>query len=109
MNATIRERQALRQALQQRAQAAAAEFRSKSRFFVQPSGQGWAVVSASTNRLYGQHPRYFEAVRYAESLEHAIDSKTVAMVGAKQVGERATRWVSLFALMLVLVAGAASA
>lgn len=109
MHPTIKQKRAVYQVLQQRAQRASAKFRSKSRFFVQPSGDGWAVVSVSNNRLYGHHQRYAEAVRYAESLELAIDAKTLSCVNVKQIGERATRWASLLGLVLVVLAGAASA
>lgn len=109
MHPTIKQKRAVLQVIRQRTQRATAEFQSKSRFFVQPSGTGWAVVSASNNRLHGHHQRYVEAVRYAESLERAIDAKSLATITAKQVGERATRWAALFGLVMIVVTGAASA
>ena len=109
MQQKVQQKRAVYQALQQRTQRAAAEFQSKSRFFVQASGNGWAVVSASNNRLHGHHQRYVEAVRYAESLERAIDAKSLACFTVKQVGERATRWAALFGLVMIVVTGAASA
>ncbi|AYN12351.1 hypothetical protein [Pseudomonas putida] len=111
MQAAIQQSQVELATLRQEVITATEAFRAKSRFFVTPSGNGWAVVSASNNRVYGRNTSYPQAVRYAESLERAIDAKTLPVVAAvkvRQVGESATRWVSLFALALVLLAGAAS-
>ncbi|RRW52986.1 hypothetical protein EGJ51_23755 [Pseudomonas fulva] len=111
MQAAIQNKQGQLQALRQEVITATEAFRSKSRFYVTQSGNGWAVVSASNNRVYGRNISYAQAVRYAQSLERAIDAKTIPVVAAvkvRQVGESATRWVSLFALALVLLAGAAS-
>lgn len=109
MQQKIQQKRAVLQAIQQRTQLASAEYFSKSRFFVQPSGTGWAVISADTNRLHGQHKSHVEAVRYAESLERAINAKHLACITVKQVGERATRWAALFGLVMIVVTGAASA
>ncbi|PTU49280.1 hypothetical protein DBB42_26305 [Pseudomonas plecoglossicida] len=111
MQAAIQKSQGELSSLRQEVITATEAFRSKSRFFVTPSGNGWAVVSSSNNRVYGRNISYPQAVRYAQSLERAIDAKTLPVVAAvkiRQVGESATRWVSLFALALVLLAGAAS-
>ncbi|MDM9594687.1 hypothetical protein [Pseudomonas guariconensis] len=111
MQAAIKQSQGVREALRQEVITATEAFRSKSRFFVTQSGAGWAVVSASDNRVYGRNTSYPQAVRYAQSLERAIDAKTlpvVAVVKVKEIGESATRWASLFALALILLAGAAS-
>lgn len=111
MQAAIQQSQVKLAALRQEVITATEAFQSKSRFFVTQSGNGWAVVSASNNRVYGRNTSYAQAVRYAQSLERAIDAKTIpvaAAVKVRQVGESATRWVSLFALALVLLAGAAS-
>lgn len=111
MQAAIQQSQVKLAALRQEVITATEAFHSKSRFFVTQSGNGWAIVSASNNRVYGRNISYPKAVRYAESLERAIDAKTLSVVAAvkvRQVGESATRWVSLFALALVLLAGAAS-
>ncbi|MEX5505796.1 hypothetical protein Q1J61_18560 [Pseudomonas putida] len=78
MNAAIRNSREQCQQVQQQAEAAAAQFRSNSRFFVQPaSGNSWAIVGSEDNRLYGQRRRYFDAVTYAESLERAVNAKSV--------------------------------
>ncbi len=111
MQVAIKQRQGELETLRQEVITATEAFRSKSRFFVTQSGNGWAIVSASNNRVYGRNTSYSQAVRYALSLERAIDAKTLPVVAAvkvRQVGESATRWVSLFALALVLLAGAAS-
>lgn len=89
-------------ALMQRTAAARAEFQGKSRFYVEPRGDGWAVVHASTNRLHGQCKRYPEAVQYAEKLERAMDGRLRTAVGAKEIGERMTRWASGLGLVLVV-------
>jgi hypothetical protein len=111
MQAAIQQSQDKLEALRQEVITATEAFRSKSRFFVTQSGNGWAVVSASNNRVYGRNTSYAQAVRYAQSLERAIDAKTlpvVAVVKVRQVGECATRWAALFALALILLAGTAS-
>jgi len=111
MQVAIQQSQVKLAALRQEVITATEAFQSKSRFFVTQSGNGWAVVSASNNRVYGRNTSYAQAVRYAQSLERAIDAKTLPVVAAvkvRQVGESATRWVSLLALALVLLAGAAS-
>lgn len=110
MQVAIRESQDQLEALRQEVITATEAFRSKSRFFVTQEGAGWVVVSAADNRVYGRNTSHAQAVRYAESLERAIDSKfapIMAVIKVKNIGERATRWVSLFALALI-VAGAAS-
>lgn len=112
MQAAIKDSQGQLDVLRQEVITATEAFRSKSRFFVTQSGNGWAVVSASDNRVYGRNVSYPQAVRYAQSLERAIDAKfmpVAAVMQARHIGERATRWVSLFALLLVVLAGAASA
>lgn len=110
MQAAIQESQGKLDVLRQEVITATEAFRSKSRFFVTQSGNGWAVVSASNNRVYGRNVSYPQAVRYAESLERAIDAKTlpvVAVVKARQIGESATRWCSLMALLLIIAAAVA--
>jgi hypothetical protein len=60
--------------------------------------------------VYGRNTSYPQAVRYAESLERAIDAKTlpvVAVVKVRQVGEAATRWCSLLALLFIVAAAVA--
>ncbi|WP_253249314.1 hypothetical protein [Pseudomonas putida] len=62
--------------------------------------------------MYGRNVSYPQAVRHAQSLERAIDAKVMpvaAFIQARHIGEHATRWISLFALLLVVLAGAASA
>ena len=108
MKQKIQQKRAVYQAIQQRTQLASAEFFSKSRFYVQHIEGSWAVISTDTNRLHGQHQSHVEAVRYAESLERAINAKQLACITVKQVGERATRWVALFGLVAIVAAGAAS-
>lgn len=111
MQAAIQDSQDQLDALRQEVITATEAFRSKSRFFVTQSGNGWAVVSASNNRVYGRNISYPRAVCYSESLERAIDAKTlpvVAVVKVRQVGESATRWMALFALAMILLAGAAA-
>ncbi|WP_313317802.1 hypothetical protein [Pseudomonas sp.] len=109
MHAAIQQSQVKLEALRQEVITATEAFRSKSRFFVTQSGNGWAVVSASNNRVYGRNTSYAQAVRYAQSLERAIDAKTlpvVAVVKVRQVGESATRWCSLLALLFIVAAAA---
>ena len=111
MQAAIQESQGKLEVLRQEVITATEAFRSKSRFYVTQSGNGWAIVSASNNRVYGRNTSYPQAVRYAQSLERAIDAKTLPVVAAvkvRQFGESATRWAALFGLFLVLLAGAAS-
>lgn len=111
MQAAIQQSQDKLEALRQEVITATEAFQSKSRFFVTKSGGGWVVVSSSNNRVYGRNTSYPQAVRYAQSLERAIDAKTlplVAVVKVRQVSESATRWVALVALALVLLAGTAS-
>jgi len=110
MQATIQQSQVKLEALRQEVITATEAFRSKSRFFVTQSGNVWAVVSASKIRLYGRNTSYAQAVRYAQSLERAIDAKTlpvVAVVKVRQVGESATRWCSLLALLFIVAAAVA--
>lgn len=110
MQAAIEQSKSTREALRQEVITATEAFRSKSRFFVTQAGAGWVVVSAADNRVYGRNTSYPQAIRYAESLERAIDAKSapiMAVVKVKNIGERATRWASLFALALI-VAGAAT-
>ncbi|MBK5002667.1 hypothetical protein IAE37_004943 [Pseudomonas sp. S31] len=111
MQVAIRESQDQLEVLRQEVITATEAFHAKSRFIVTPAGNGWMVVSSRDNRVYGRNTSYPQAVRYAESLERAIDAKALPVVAAvkvKELGERATRWVSLFALMLIVLAGAAS-
>lgn len=111
MQAAIQKSQGELTALRQEVIAATEAFRSKSRFYVTASGNGWAIVSAANERVYGRNKDYPSAVRYAQSLERAIDAKTLPVIAAvkvKQVGESATRWAALLGLCLVLLAGAAS-
>ncbi|MBS3185396.1 hypothetical protein JIQ88_10280 [Pseudomonas sp. PCH44] len=108
MNAAIRNSRVQYQQVQQLAEAASAQFRSNSRFFVQQGeNNSWAIVGADDNRLYGQRRRYFDAVTYAQSLERAVEAKTLTVVTVKQAGERATRWGSLLALLLIIGAAVA--
>ncbi|MBH3412964.1 MULTISPECIES: hypothetical protein [Pseudomonas] len=108
MNAAIRNSRVQYQQVQQLAEAASAQFRSNSRFFVQQGeNNSWAIVGADDNRLYGQRRRYFDAVTYAQSLERAVEAKTLPVVTVKQAGDRATRWGSLLALLLIISAAVA--
>ncbi|WP_176506395.1 hypothetical protein [Pseudomonas urethralis] len=104
----IRKAQAERQSLRQQVILATEEFRSKSRFQVLASpGGGWSVVSADHNRLVGQNKTHIEAVKYAEKLDRIFPRRAPAADSAftaKAIGERATRWVSLFALILIVFA-----
>lgn len=112
MQAAIKQSQDGLETLRQEVITATEAFRSKSRFYVTQRGTGWVVVSSSDNRVYGRNTDYPQAVRYAQSLERAIDAKVlpvVAMVKVKHIGEIATRWATLFALLLIVLAGAASA
>ncbi|MBF8773918.1 hypothetical protein [Pseudomonas fulva] len=107
MQAAIQNKQGQLEALRQEVITATEAFRSKSRFFVTQSGNGWAVVSSSNNRVYGRNTSYPQAVRYAESLERAIKAKTlpvVAVVKTQPNGERATRWGSLLVLLSIIAA-----
>ncbi|EPN6724778.1 hypothetical protein ACT2UN_000858 [Pseudomonas putida] len=109
MNAAIRNSRAQYVQVQQQAEAAAAQFRSNSRFFVQPSsGNSWAIVGSDDNRLYGQRQRYFDAVTYAESLERAVSAKSVPTLKVSPTDDIRTRWVALWALVLIVIAGAIS-
>ncbi len=109
MNAAIRNSRVQYQQVQQQAEAAAAQFRSNSRFFVQPNGSSsWAIVGSDDNRLYGQRRRYFDAVTYAESLERAVNAKSVPVLKDAPPEEIRTRWLALWALFLIVVAGAFS-
>ena len=108
MNAAIRSSRVQYQQVQQLAEAASAQFRSNSRFFVQQGeNNSWAIVGADDSRLYGQRRRYFDAVTYAQSLERAVEAKTLPVVTVKQAGDRATRWGSLLALLLIISAAVA--
>ncbi|MCT8164980.1 MULTISPECIES: hypothetical protein [unclassified Pseudomonas] len=110
MQAAIEQSKSAREALRQQVITATEEFRSKSRFYVTQDGAGWVVVSAADDRVYGRNTSYSQAIRYAESLERAIESKAtpiMAVIKVKHIGERATRWAALFALAMI-VAGAAT-
>ncbi|MFK5733840.1 hypothetical protein KW869_09900 [Pseudomonas urmiensis] len=110
MQTAIQKSQANYQAVQAQVLGATEEFRSNSRFFVQPgSNNNWSIIGADDNRLYGQRKRYFDAVTYAESLERAIDAKSVPALTVRQVGERATRWGSLLSLLVIIAAAVTSA
>ncbi|WP_085696309.1 hypothetical protein [Pseudomonas sp. B26(2017)] len=105
----IRAAQENRQYLREKVVLATEEFRSKSRFFVQPSpGGGWSVISADHNRLIGNNKTHIEAVQYAEKLERVFPRQPGSAFTAKAIGERATRWVSLLAVVLVVIAMKAS-
>lgn len=110
MQAAIEQSKSAREALRQQVITATEAFRSKSRFYVTQDGAGWVVVSAADDRVYGRNTSYPQAIRYAESLERAIESKSapiMAVIKVKNIGERATRWAALFALAMI-VAGAAT-
>lgn len=107
MQAAIQNKQGQLEALRQEVITATEAFRSKSRFFVTQSGKGWAVVSSANNRVYGRNTSYPQAVRYAESLERAIEAKTLPVIAeakAQQNGDRATRWGSLLVLLSIIAA-----
>lgn len=107
MNASIRNSRKQYEQVQQEALAASARFRSNSRFYVQPaSGNSWAVVGATDNRLYGQRRRYFDAVTYAESLERAVIAKSVPVITVTPPDDVRTRWAALWALVLIIMGGA---
>ena len=89
-------------ALRARSAAARAEFRSKSRFYVEPRGDAWAVVDAGSRRLHGQCMRYPEAVKYAEQLERAVEKRAGVLLTVKDLADRMTRWASLFGLAIVI-------
>ncbi|MDQ7962789.1 hypothetical protein RDI61_01815 [Pseudomonas plecoglossicida] len=109
MNAAIRNSRVQYAQVQQQAEAAAAQFRSNSRFFVQQGeNNSWAIVGADDNRLYGQRRRYFDAVTYAESLERAVNAKSVPVLKVSPPDDVRTRWAALWALVLIVMAGAFS-
>ncbi|MFV3288487.1 hypothetical protein ACNFBR_07105 [Pseudomonas sp. NY11955] len=109
MNAAIRNSRVQYAQVQQQAEAAAAEFRSNSRFFVQQGeNNSWAIVGSDDNRLYGQRRRYFDAVTYAESLERAVNAKSVPVLKVSPPDDVRTRWAALWALVLIVMAGAFS-
>jgi hypothetical protein len=89
-------------ALRVRSAAARSEFQAKSRFYVEPRGDAWAVVDAHSRRLHGQCKRYPEAVQYAERLERAVEKRDGVLVTVKDLGESMTRWVSLLGLCLFM-------
>ena len=109
MNAAIRNSRMQYVQVQQQAEAAAAQFRSNSRFFVQPNGStSWAIVGSDDNRLYGQRRRYLDAVTYAESLERAVNAKSVPVLKVNTPDDVRTRWAALWAMVLIVMAGAFS-
>ncbi len=109
MNADIRNSRAQYAQAQLQAEAAAAEFRSNSRFFVQQgANSNWAIVGADDNRLYGLRRRHVDAVTYAESLERAVSAKSVPTLKVSPPDDIRTRWVALWALVLIVIAGAIS-
>ncbi|MFY1029417.1 hypothetical protein [Pseudomonas asiatica] len=109
MNAAIRNSRVQYQQVQQLAEAASAQFRSNSRFFVQQGeNNSWAIVGSDDNRLYGQRRRYFDAVTYAESLERAVNAKSVPVLNVSPPDDTRTRWAALWALLLIVMAGAFS-
>ncbi|MFI7857377.1 hypothetical protein ACIF8Z_10275 [Pseudomonas promysalinigenes] len=108
MNAAIRNSRVQYQQVQQQAKAAAAQFRSNSRFFVQQGeNNSWAIVGADDNRLYGQRRRYFDAVTYAQSLERAVEAKSLPVITVRKASDRAARWGSLLALLVIIGAAVA--
>ncbi len=109
MNAAIRNSRVQYAQVQQLAEAAAEEFRSNSRFFVQQGeNKSWAIVGADDNRLYGLRRRHVDAVNYAESLERAVNAKSVPMLKVSPPDDARTRWAALWALVLIVMAGAFS-
>ena len=107
MNAAIRNSQMQYTQTQQLAEAAAAEFHSNSRFTVQQGkNNSWAIVGSNDNRLYGQRREYPAAVRYAKSLERAIESKSEPAQKVVPPDDIGTRWIALWALALIVCAGA---
>lgn len=109
MNAAIRNSRVQYAQVQQQAEIAAAQFRSNSRFYVQPAENNrWAIVGSDDNRLYGQRRRYFDAVTYAESLERAVNAKSVPVLKVSPPDDVRTRWAALWALVLIVMAGAFS-
>ncbi len=109
MNTAIRNSRVQYAQVQQQAEAAATQFRSNSRFFVQQGeNNSWAIVGSDDNRLYGQRRRYFDAVTYAESLERAVNAKSVPVLKVSPPDDVRTRWAALWALVLIVMAGAFS-
>jgi len=105
MNAAIRKSRVQYQQVQQLAEAASDQFRSNSRFFVQQGeNNSWAIVGSDDNRLYGKRRRYFDAVTYAQSLERAVEAKSLPVITVKKAGDSAARWGSLLALLLIIAA-----
>ncbi|WP_307945074.1 hypothetical protein [Pseudomonas mosselii] len=108
MNTAIRNSRAQYQQVQQLAEAASAQFRSNSRFFVQQGeNNSWAIIGADDNRLYGQRRHYFDAVTYAQSLEHVVEAKSLPVITVRKAGDSAARWASLLALLVIIGAAAA--
>jgi len=110
MQTAIEQSKAGLETLRQEVITATEAFHAKSRFTVTKAGNGWMVVSSRDNRVYGRNTSYPQAVRYAASLERAIEAKAlpvVALVRARQVGESATRWCSLMALLFIVAAAVA--
>ena len=85
---------------------AADQLPGASRFQVQSNpGGGWSVIWTDHNRQIGGSKTHIEAVKYAEKLESFFprrDPSAPSAFNAKAIGERATRWVSLFALVLIV-------
>ncbi|MCE1054991.1 hypothetical protein [Pseudomonas alloputida] len=105
MQEAIKDSKGQLDALRQEVITGTEAFREKSRFFVTQSGNGWAVVSARNNRVYGHNTSYSKAVRYAESLERAINDKAhpvVAVLKVRQVGETSTHSAEFVTLALSL-------
>lgn len=108
MNAAIRNSRVQYQQVQQLAEAASAQFRSNSRFFVQQGeNNSWAIVGADDNRLYGQRRRYLDAVTYAQSLERAVEAKSLPVITVRKASDSAARWGSLLALLVIIGAAVA--
>jgi hypothetical protein len=103
MNAAIRSSQEQYAQVQHLAQAATDDFRSNSRFFVQQgANNSWAIIGAGDSRLYGQRRRYIDAVNYAQSLERAVEAKSLPVITVRQADDSAVRWGSLLALLMIL-------
>ncbi|MFT0866018.1 hypothetical protein [Pseudomonas sp. CAM1A] len=108
MNAAIRNSREQYAQVQHLALAATADFRSNSRFFVQQGdNNSWAIIGAGDNRLYGQRRRYIDAVNYAQSLERAVEAKSLPVLTVRRTNDGATRWCSLLALLMILAAAVA--
>lgn len=89
------------EALRARTALASAEARSKCRFYVEPHGDGWGVVSAATKRLHGHCKRHKDAVQYADTLERALDKREAVALSVKSIADRMFRWTLIISLAML--------